>query len=191
VLNQEEWEWRGEIKNTSTGEVRYFRDFRVLCELLPVLLTEPRNELVEQQGVSEPFYLYQERTMNTTAQTLEASVHATNRAFEAAFARGDAAAVAAVYTTTGQAFPPNWPTVVERKRLQSFWQRVMDVGFKNITLETIELQSCGDFAYEIGEATLYAEGWELMVIAKFIVIWQQEEGRWKWHRQIWNSNPPA
>jgi hypothetical protein len=41
VIEGEMWEWRGEVKNTSTGEVRYFRDFYTLVELLPLLLAEP------------------------------------------------------------------------------------------------------------------------------------------------------
>jgi hypothetical protein len=31
-------EWRGEIKNVSSGEVRYFRDWSMLAQLLPRML---------------------------------------------------------------------------------------------------------------------------------------------------------
>lgn len=41
VLDGAAWEWRGEVKNTSTGEVHYFRDWQVLAALLPTLLVEP------------------------------------------------------------------------------------------------------------------------------------------------------
>ena len=50
VLDGEEWEWRGEIKNTSTGELRYFRDWHALVHLLPKLLSEPS----EYQNQDEP-----------------------------------------------------------------------------------------------------------------------------------------
>jgi hypothetical protein len=40
VLDGEQWEWRGEVKNTSNGDTRYFRDFCSLAELLPELLAE-------------------------------------------------------------------------------------------------------------------------------------------------------
>ncbi len=129
--------------------------------------------------------------MATTKQAFEAGIHATNRAFEAAYNRGDAAAAASVYTTHGQAFPPNGETVTGRKALQGFWQAVMDMGVKSVSLETVELQPCGDYVYEVGKAGLMAEGGVVLDTAKFIVIWQQEDGQWKWHRDIWNSNTPA
>lgn len=50
VLDGDEWEWRGEAKNTSTGELRYFRDWCALVHLLPELLSEP----IEYQSRDEP-----------------------------------------------------------------------------------------------------------------------------------------
>jgi hypothetical protein len=41
VLNDEQVEWRGEVKNTKTGETRYFRDWQVLAHLLPTMVAEP------------------------------------------------------------------------------------------------------------------------------------------------------
>jgi ketosteroid isomerase-like protein len=133
----------------------------------------------------------QERKMNATSRTIEVGIDATNRAFEAAYNRGDAAGAVAVYTTDGQALPPNGSTVTGHAALQSFWQAVMDMGVKSITLETVELQPCGECAYEVGTATLMGEGGTMLDKAKFIVVWQQEDGEWKWHRDIWNSNSPA
>lgn len=191
VVNGELWEWRGEVKNTSTGEFRYFRDFHVLGNLLALLLADPASyDGSEQQVANEPSNLQHERTMTTT-QSLEAGVQATNRIFEAAFARRDSAGAAAVYTTDAQAFPPNGATVSGHGALQSFWQGVMDMGVKNITLETVELEPCGERAFEVGKATLHGEGRAIMDTVKFIVVWEQENGQWKWHRDIWNSSNPT
>lgn len=41
VLDGEAWEWRGEVKNTSTGDIHYFRDWQVLATLLPTMLVGP------------------------------------------------------------------------------------------------------------------------------------------------------
>jgi hypothetical protein len=41
VLDKEQVEWRGELKNTSTGEARYFRDGATLLSLLAAMLAEP------------------------------------------------------------------------------------------------------------------------------------------------------
>lgn len=44
--------WRGEVKNTTTGEVRYFRDWNTLVHLIPSLLDESTaHELPTQTHV--------------------------------------------------------------------------------------------------------------------------------------------
>jgi len=40
VLDGDRWEWRGEVKNTGTGELRYFRDWPTLLRLLPDMLAD-------------------------------------------------------------------------------------------------------------------------------------------------------
>lgn len=37
-------EWRGEIKNITSGEVRHFRDWLVLAELLPKMLSDAEDQ---------------------------------------------------------------------------------------------------------------------------------------------------
>ncbi len=129
--------------------------------------------------------------MATLNETVEGGINTTNRAFEAAFNRGDAASAAQVYTTDGQALPPHGGILTGHDALQSFWQAVMDSGVKSVALETIELAPCGEQAYEVGKAALMGEGGALLDTVKFIVVWQQENGEWKWHRDIWNSINPA
>ena len=52
-LDQAASEWRGEVKNTSTGEVRYFRNTRTLYDSLLVLLdTSPDERHDEDRSVS-------------------------------------------------------------------------------------------------------------------------------------------
>lgn len=130
--------------------------------------------------------------MNATSmQTVKSGVNATNRAFEQAYNQGDAGGAAAVYSADGQALPPNGSIVSDRGALQNFWQAVMDMGIKSVKLETLELEPCGDMAYEVGQATLMGGDGGVIDVAKFVVVWKQEDGQWKWHRDIWNSNTPA
>jgi hypothetical protein len=37
-------EWRGQLRDTATGEVRYFRDWQTLVETMPLLLGELSRE---------------------------------------------------------------------------------------------------------------------------------------------------
>jgi hypothetical protein len=40
TLDADHVEWRGEVKNILSGEVRYFRDWKTLAILLPRMLSE-------------------------------------------------------------------------------------------------------------------------------------------------------
>lgn len=114
-----------------------------------------------------------------------------NGNFMATFGRGDAASMGALYTENGQLLPPNSDFVTGRAAIQGVWQSVMDMGIKGAKLETVELEGVGDTAVEVGVYTLSGEGGQVMDRGKFIVIWKEEGGQWKLHRDIWNSSMPA
>ncbi len=127
----------------------------------------------------------------TEATATRAGIDRTNRAFEEAFRRGDAAGLAAVYTRDGWALPPNGQTVKEREGLRQIWQGALDMGVAAVTLETVEFEQHGDTAWEVGKAELMDKEGNVLDEAKFIVIWKKENGEWKWHRDIWNSSRAA
>ena len=116
------------------------------------------------------------------------AIAANNQAAMDAIANKDAAAFAAVYTTNGNALPPNSPTVTGTAALQGFWQAVIDMGIAAVKLETVELEGFEDTAVEVGAYTLEGEGGAVLDQGKFIVIWKLEDGAWKWHQDIWNSS---
>jgi len=116
------------------------------------------------------------------------AIAANNQSFMDAFARKDAAALAAAYTANGNALPPNNPTVTGTGALQQFWQSLLDMGIPVVKLETVELEGFEDTAIEVGAFALEGEGGEVLDQGKFIVIWKLEDGAWKWHQDIWNSN---
>ena len=119
------------------------------------------------------------------------AIAAANQKFLAAFSRGDAAGLAATYTSNGQALPTNSEIIEGRTALEGFWQVVLDMGFKAATLETVELDIQGNAAIEIGKYTLQGEGDQILDAGKYLVVWKQEDGQWKWHRDIWNTSMPA
>jgi ketosteroid isomerase-like protein len=57
-------------------------------------------------------------------------------------------------------------------------------------LESVGMMPAGDGLVEIGSATLTAAppGQPMQMEAKYVVYWRQEDGRWKWHVDIWNPN---
>ena len=70
---------------------------------------------------------------------LRSEIDSVNKAFMDAYNRGDATAVAAHYTEGGRVLPPNAETVTGRQAIQAMWQGAMDMGVKEVKLETVEL----------------------------------------------------
>ena len=119
------------------------------------------------------------------------AIVAADQTFMTTFGRGDAAGLAALYTENGQFLPPNSDFVTGKQAIQATFQAFMDMGIKAIKLETIEVEGYGDTASEVGKYTLEGEGGQVLDQGKFIVIWKQEAGQWKLHRDIINSSMPA
>jgi len=111
--------------------------------------------------------------------------------FTAAFSRGDAAGAAAIYTADGQVLPPNSAIFSGQQAIQTFWQGAMDMGIKTVQLETVEVEGDGHTVYEVGTFTLQGAAGQVIDTGKYVVIWKQEAGQWKLHRDIFNSSRPA
>jgi ketosteroid isomerase-like protein len=122
---------------------------------------------------------------------VRAAIEAGNKQFLAALSRGDGAGMAAVYGTNAQVFPPNSDVVSGRQAIQKFWQDAVDSGVKGATLTTLEAEGQGDTAYEVGKYTLTGEAGKVLDTGKYVTIWKREQGQWKLHRDIWNTNTPA
>jgi uncharacterized protein (TIGR02246 family) len=126
----------------------------------------------------------------STSTGVRDAIAAANENFMAAFKRGDAAGLAALYTEDGQLLPPNSDFMTGREAIQAFWQGAMDMGIKSAQIEIGEVEDHGDTAIEVSKYTLQGEGGQVLDKGKYIVIWKQEDGQWKLHRDIFNSSMP-
>jgi uncharacterized protein (TIGR02246 family) len=122
-----------------------------------------------------------------------AAIEAANAKFSEAFARGDAKALAAMYTTDAIAFPPDAEMIRGNEAIGEFWKATHASGVQNAVLTTIDVDRSGDLAHETGKVTLTikAEGKEPTTAAsKYVVVWMRgPDGSWRLHRDIWNSLP--
>ncbi len=125
-----------------------------------------------------------------TTDEARAGIEATNAQFMEAFSQGDAAALAACYTEDGQFLPSNGEIVSGREAMQETWQGFINAGFKEVRLETTEVEGHGDTAHEVGTYTLMGENEQTMDEGKYIIIWKKVGEEWKIHRDIGNSNLP-
>lgn len=128
--------------------------------------------------------------METSAGIRNAIV-AADEVFMATYGRGDAAGMASLYTETGQLMPPNSDVLEGRDAVQAAFQGFMDMGVKEIRLEALEVEGDVGTATEVGRYTLEAADGSVIDSGKYIVIWKQESGEWKLHRDIFNSSMPA
>ena len=126
-----------------------------------------------------------------TSTGVQAAIEAAVEKFMAAFNRGDAAALADLYTENGQLLPTGSDFVTGKAAIQAFWQGAIDMGIKSARLETVEAEGHGDTAIEIGKYTLSGEAGKIMDRGKYVVIWKQKASQWKLHRDIWNSSLSA
>jgi ketosteroid isomerase-like protein len=72
---------------------------------------------------------------------------------------------------------PNSNVVAGRSAISAFWQGAMDMGIKTAKLETVELEGVGDAVAEVGKYTLGGEDSQVIDSGKYLVIWQQEDGK--------------
>jgi ketosteroid isomerase-like protein len=119
------------------------------------------------------------------------AIDAANKKFVAAFARQDAAAVAATYSPDGHAFPPNSPIVKGRAAIQKMWQDLINIGITSIALATTEVESAGTIAYEAGTYELKTKDGKVADRGKYCVVWKKLNGQWMLHRDIWSTDMPA
>jgi uncharacterized protein (TIGR02246 family) len=120
-----------------------------------------------------------------------AAIEAGNRKFVAAFAKQDAAGVAAAYSPDAHAFPPNAPIIKGRAGIQKMWQDVINSGITGLSLATTEVESAGDIAYESGTYEMKTKDGKVADRGKYCVVWKKVKGQWMLHRDIWSTDMPA
>jgi uncharacterized protein (TIGR02246 family) len=126
------------------------------------------------------------------AQDVRASIEAANKTFEAAAAKGDGAALAALYTSDGRLLPANSDFVIGTAAIQKFWQGALDSGIRGAILTTVEAEGHGTVAHEVGTYELRDQAGKPLDKGKYVVIWKKVGTQWKLHRDIWTTSmPPA
>lgn len=122
---------------------------------------------------------------------IRTQIGSANTEFMKAFKRGDATAMASLYTSEAQLLPANSDFVRGTAAIRAFWQGVIDLGLKDASLETIEAEAHGDTAIEVGRYRLLAAGGAVADSGKYVVVWKNDRGTWKLHRDIWTTSQPA
>jgi uncharacterized protein (TIGR02246 family) len=128
-------------------------------------------------------------------QAVRSRIEETNAEFSAVASRGDAAAIAALYTDDAVVLAPNAEMVRGKQAIKGLFDgMIQQMGAPQLTLRTIQVDEVGDMANEIGEYTLKfqaAGGAPVTDVGKYVVIWKRQgDDSWKLHIDIWNTNSP-
>jgi len=117
----------------------------------------------------------------------------TNRLFETEVIRNrNFDALDQIYTTDALILPPGEQMISGVSGIKRFWSDL--VASANATtgvLTPLDIIPAGDGLVEIGKATLtMAPSGEApqKLEVKYVVFWRNEDGRWRWHIDIWNQN---
>ncbi len=124
------------------------------------------------------------------APDLKAQIDANNAAWAAAANRGDAAAIAAMYTENATMLPPGMDMQKGRAAIE---KTIAALGrVRNFALTAIDVAQVGpDTAREIGRFTgegLTPRNKWIPLNGKYVVIWKQVAGKWLLDVDIWNLN---
>lgn len=124
---------------------------------------------------------------------VKAGMARTNELFNReVFGRRNFAAIEQIYTADARILPPGAPMISGRPAIQHFWSDlVQSAHATSAVLSSIDVIQAGDGVVEIGRATLTLEPpgqFEKQMEVKYVVFWRLENGQWKWHVDIWNTN---
>ena len=119
----------------------------------------------------------------------KATIEKLNDVWTAAFNKGDAAAVAALYTEDAYVLPPGSGIVKGRAAIEAFWRQAAQ-QMSDAKLTTVDILPLGrSAAREIGTVTLKTKSQPPQeVVGKYVVVWRKIGHDWKLATDIWNTD---
>jgi uncharacterized protein (TIGR02246 family) len=122
-------------------------------------------------------------------------IAALRRHFAEVLFNRDHAALPTLFTADTLLLPAGKPLVRGREGVVAFWAAASSNPDRRLRSEFEAIDSLfeGEVVIESGRATVFAveRGREQLVDrGKYVVVWKREEGRWKRHRDIFNSDTP-
>lgn len=124
------------------------------------------------------------------------AIHTLDAAFtKAVAARDSQVLVSGFYAPDAVLMSPNQPAIVGRENIRVALQGMMDAGVTSLKLETIEIGSAGDLAWERARYTLSMTppgGAPIQDVGKSLVVFRrQPNGTWRAIVDMYSSDQPA
>ena len=125
----------------------------------------------------------------SVADAVQEAMRTTNERFcREVIGEGSAEALGKVYTENARVLPPGADMIEGQEAIRGFWTNaIATLELTGATLRSVEVEMCGESAVEIGRAELHTKA-GATVLAKYVVHWKQEDGEWRWDKDIWNMH---
>ena len=119
-------------------------------------------------------------------------IDSTNAVFGSMISKGDSVGLASLYTSDAKFMMPNMPTASGRSGVQTGFAGLFSaMGTPGLTLTANEVWGTEELVTEVGSYTMTDKTGKEIDKGKYIDLWKMEDGRWKLHRDIFNSDMPA
>lgn len=118
-------------------------------------------------------------------------IEAANQNLVELLAKKDSVGFGNSYTEDAKFMGYNQPSTEGRKAIQTIWAQNMNADATNITLTTLEVWGNETTLTEEGKFDFKSKEGALLDKGKYIVVWVNDNGTWKIHRDIFNSDLPA
>jgi len=130
-------------------------------------------------------------TVTFSLDSAKAAIAASNSNYGSSFVTGDSVSFVSHYTSDACISPSNMPRMCGTQAITAFFNGGYKMGIRDIKLTTEEVMGGKDAVVETGTYEILGEKGVSFDKGKFIVIWKEENGKWKMHRDIWNTDMPA
>jgi ketosteroid isomerase-like protein len=121
----------------------------------------------------------------------KAAIAASNATYGTCFTTGDSVAFVSHYTSDACINPSNMPKMCGPQAINSFFVGGHKMGIRDVKLTTAEVMGGKDAVVETGTYEILGDKGVSFDKGKFIVVWKEENGKWKMHRDMWNTDLPA
>ena len=120
----------------------------------------------------------------------KAAIVASNKVFGECWATGDSAKFALCYASDACINPSEMPRMCGTQAITAFFNGGYKMGIRNIAITTEEVMGGKDAVVEVGKYEMFLADNVSAEKGKFIVVWKEENGKWKMYRDIWNADAP-
>ncbi len=131
-----------------------------------------------------------EAASSFSLDSVKTAIATSNKIFGDCFAKGDSTTFVSCYTSDACINPSNMPRMCGPQAISAFFNGGYKMGIRHIAITTEELIGGKEAVAEIGKYELHDSAGKALDKGKFIVVWKEENGKWKMHRDVWNSDLP-